>query len=110
MLNVGGMNTDETTRIETEFGKPAHRDRARFNLGEILPYPHQGPPCGDPVGKPCNKAGRHSALPSGFRKHFMHRPQGEPALQVCVGLRVPERHPAWRIRFAMGFDALDVAA
>jgi hypothetical protein len=110
MVHIGSANGDQEARIETEFGPSAHRDRARFNLGEILPDPHHGPPRGGTIGKSCNKTGRHSALPSGFRKHFMHRPQSEPALQVCIGIRVPKRHPAWRVRFAMGLDALDAAA
>ena len=80
-------------RIETEFGKPAHRHGARFNFGEILPDPDHRPPRGHAPCKPCDKAGRRGALPSGFRKHLVHRAQGEPALQACIGLGMSERAP-----------------
>jgi hypothetical protein len=105
MINVGGAYTDEKTRIETQFSQPAHRQRARFNLGEILSDPNGGPPRGHAPRKPCDKARRHDTLPPGVRKHFVHGPQGEPALQARIGIRMPKHHPAWRIRLAMGFDA-----
>ena len=46
MVDVGGVDTDETTRIQTKFGKPAHRDGARFNFREILPDPNHRTPRG----------------------------------------------------------------
>jgi hypothetical protein len=46
MVNVGDVDTDETTRIEAKFGKPAHRDGARFNFRKILPDPNHRPPRG----------------------------------------------------------------
>jgi hypothetical protein len=110
MVHISGADSDQKVRIKTQFGETAHRDRARFNLGEILPYPDHGPPCGGTIGKPRNKAGRYSALPPGFRKHLVHGAQSEAALQTRIGLRVSERHPARRICFAMGFDAFDAAA
>ena len=110
MVDVGGADADEKTRIKTEFGKPAHRDRACFNFGKILPDPDHGPPRGHASCEPRDKAGRHRALPAGFRKHLVHGAQSDPALQVRVGLRMPERHLARRIRRAVRLDALDVAA
>ena len=46
MVDVGGVNTDEKARIETKFGKPAHRNGARFNFREILPDPNHRTPRG----------------------------------------------------------------
>lgn len=109
-LHIGCTHGHEKARIETEFDKPAHRHRARFNLGEILPYPHQWPPACRPAREGGNKTGRRSALPTGLRKHFVHGAQSEPALQRRVGIRMSERHPARRIRLAMRLDALDTAA
>jgi hypothetical protein len=100
----------EKARIETESGQSAHGHNARFNLGEILPYPHKRPPACRPACEPGNKTGRHSALPADLRKHLVHGSQSEPALQRRVGIRMPERYPARRIRLAMRFDALDTAA
>jgi hypothetical protein len=110
MIDVGGADTDQKARIETEFSQPAHRQRARFNLGEILSDPNGGPPRGHATCKPCDKAARRHALSAGIRKHFVHGPQGETALQARIGLRMPQHHPTRRIRHAMGLDALDAAA
>jgi hypothetical protein len=93
-FHIGGAHRHKETRIETEFGQSAHRHRARFNLGEILPYPHQRPPCRRPARKPRDKTGGRGALPAGVSKHFVHRPQRETALQRRVGIGMPERHPA----------------
>jgi len=38
-LNVGRAHRHEKTRIKTEFGQSAHRQRARFKFGKILPDP-----------------------------------------------------------------------
>jgi len=98
IVHIGRAHGHEQARIETEFGQSAHRHRARFNLGEILPYPHHWPMwkfrCRHPAREPCDKAGRRRTLPAGVRKHFVHRPQSEAALQRRVGVRMPERHPA----------------
>jgi hypothetical protein len=93
-IDIGGAHGHQQARIETEFGQSAHRHRARFNLGEILPYPHQRPPCRRPARKPRDKTGGRGALPAGVSKHFVHRPQRETALQRRVGIGMPERHPA----------------
>lgn len=109
-VHVSRAYRHEEARIETEFGQSAHRQRARFNFAEILPYPHQRPPGARPPRKTCDKTRRHGALPAGFSEHLVHRPQGKTALQRRVRIGMPERHPARRIRIAMRLDALDAAA
>ena len=80
MVHVGGAYSYEKAGIETELDQPAHRHHARFNLGEILAYPHDGPAARRPARKRSHKAGRRSALPAGCRKHLMHGAQSESAL------------------------------
>lgn len=109
-VHVGCAHRHEEARIETEFGQSAHRQRARFNFGEILPYPDQRPPRRRPSRKPCDKTRRHGALPATFSEHLVHRAQSEAALQRRVRLGMPERHPARRIGIAVRLDALDAAA
>ena len=109
-LHICCAHGHEKARIKAKFGQPAHRHRARFNLGEILPYPYQWPPACGAAGESGNKTGRRSALPAGLRKHFMQRAQGEPALQRRIGIGMPEPHPARRTGLAMRLDALDTAA
>jgi hypothetical protein len=94
LIRISGAYTDEKTRIETQFSQPTHRQGARFNLGEILPDPNDRPPHGRATRKPCDKAGRRDTLPAGLRKHLVHGPQGEPALQACVGIRMSKYYPA----------------
>ena len=110
MVHVSGVDADEKTRIETEFGKSAHRDRTRFNFREILPDPNHRTPRGHAPRNPCDKASRHSALPPRARKHLVHSTQSETALQarVCIGMAEP--HPAPRIRLTTGLEALDTVA
>jgi len=97
-FHIGGAHRHQKARIETEFGQPAHRHRARFNLGKILPYPHQRPMwkfrCHRPARKPRNKTGGCGALPAGVGKYLVHRAQSETALQRRIGIGMPERHPA----------------
>ena len=109
-VHVGGAHGHEEARIETEFGQSAHRQRARFNFGEILPYPHQRPPCARPPRKACDKTRRRGALPAGIGEHLVHRPDSKAALQRRVRIGMPERHPARGVRIAMRLDALDAAA
>ena len=110
LINIGCADGDETARIEPKLRKPVHQDGAGFDFREILPDPYKRPPRGHAACKPRDKAGRRRALPSRFRKHLMQRAQSEPALQVCIGLDVPERHLAQATCRAMRLDALDVAA
>jgi hypothetical protein len=110
VVHIGGADGDQKARIETEFGEPAHRQRARFKLREILSDPNHWPSRGHPPRQPSNKAGRRSALPSGFRKHLVHGAQSDPALQAGIGFRMPERHLLQIIRCAVRLDAFDAAA
>jgi len=91
-VHTGRAHAHQKAWIKTEFGQPAHRHRARFNFGEILPYPQQWPYAGRPAREAGNKTGRRSALPAGVRKHFVHGSQNEPALQRRVGMLMPELH------------------
>ena len=109
-VDVGCAHRHHQARIETEFGEATHRQRARFNFGEILPHPHQRPPCRHPSGQPCDKARRRGTLPAGIGEHLMHRAQGKAALQRGVRLGMPERHPARHVRIAGRLDALDAVA
>lgn len=93
-LHVGGAHGHEEARIETEFGQSAHRQRAGFNFGEILPDPHQRPPFRHPPREACDKTRRRRTLPAGLGEHLVHRPQGEAALQRRIRVRMPERHLA----------------
>jgi len=110
VVHVSGANGNEKARIKTEFGKSAHRDGARFNFREILPDPDQGPSFGDSPCEPRDKAGRHSALPAGLRKHLVNGAQRKPALQARVRLRMTEQPPARWISLITRLEALDAAA
>jgi len=99
-VDVGGAHRHHKARVETEFGQPAHRQRARFNFGKILTHPNQRPPCRHPPSKARNKTRRRGTLPAGFREHLMHRAQGEAALQRRVRLDMSKRHPAGQVRIA----------
>ena len=110
VVHIGRAHGHEKAWIETKFGEPAHRHRARFKLGEILAYPHQWVSNGDPAREAGDKTGRRGALSAGVRKHFVHGTQREPALQRGVGVGMAERHPARRIGLAMRLDAFDIAA
>jgi len=73
-VHVRGAHRHQEAGIETEFDQSAHRQRARFNFGEILAYPNQRPPCRRPPRKSCDKTRRRGALPAGIREHLVHRP------------------------------------
>jgi hypothetical protein len=109
-LHIGGAHRHKPTRIETEFGQTAHRQRARFNFGEILAHPYQRPQPGRPPRKARGKTRGRSTLPACFGKHLVHSAQGKAAQERRIGFPMAERHPARRIGIAWGFDALDVAA
>jgi hypothetical protein len=110
MVDVASAYSDEKAGIETKLDEPVHRHHARFNLGEILPYPHDGPPARQPAGKGGHKTARRRALPPRLRKHFMHGAQSEPTLQTSIGLRMPEHRLAKRIGLAMDFEVLGFEA
>jgi hypothetical protein len=78
-IHIGSAHRHQKTRIETEFGQSAHRQRARFNFGEVLTDPHQRPPCRRPPCKACDEPRRRGALPS-FGEYLVHRCHREAAL------------------------------
>ena len=78
-VHIGRAHGHQQTRIEAEFGQSAHRHRARFNFGEILPHPHQRPARRRPSCKPCDESRRRGALPS-LGEHLVHRAYREAAL------------------------------
>ena len=109
-VHIGCAHRHQEARIETEFGQSAHRQRARFNLGEILTHPNQRPPCRRPPRKARDKTRRRGTLPACIGEHFVHRTHREAALQRRIRVGMAERHPLRRIRIAMRLDALDAAA
>jgi hypothetical protein len=109
-IDIGGAHGHQQPRIEAEFGEAAHRHRASFSLGEILPHPDQRPPPRyRPSRKASDKTRRRRTLPS-FGKHLMHRADRKPALQRRIGLGMAEPYPAGCGGLGMAFDALDTAA
>jgi hypothetical protein len=108
-IGVGGTHGHQPARIETEFAKPAHRQRAGFPFGKILPHPDQRPARRQPSGKARDEAGSRRTLMS-LGEHLMHRGQSETALQRCVSVGVAKRGLAMRMRITGCFDALDAAA
>jgi len=109
-VHIGCAHRHQEARIETEFGQSAHRQRARFNLGEILTHPNQRPPCRRPPRKARDKTRRRGTLPACIGEHFVHRTHREAALQRRIRVGMAERHPLRRVRIAMRLDALDDAA
>ena len=114
-VHIRRAHRHQQARIETEFGQSAHRQRTRFNFGEILTHPHQRPPGRRPSREPCpsreahNEPGCRGTLPS-LGEHLVHRAEGEAALQRRIRVGMPERHPVRPVRIAMRLDALDAAA
>ena len=101
-VHIGGAHGHEQARIETEFGQSAHRHRAGFDFGEILPHPDQRPPCRRPSREACDKSRRRRTLPS-LGEHLMHRADRKPALHRRVSIGMTERHTASRHRPRHGF-------
>ena len=103
-VHIRRAHRHQEARIKAEFGQSAHRQRTRFNFGEILTYPHQRPPgrrssrepcrpreaC--PPREACNEPGRRRTLPS-LGEHFVHRTDGEAALQGSIHVNMTEGHP-----------------
>ena len=108
-IDIGSAHRHHQPRIEAEFGKPAHRLRAGFDFGKILPHPNQRPTRCHPSRKACDKSCRRRALMA-LGKHFMHRGRREPAAQRYIGLGMAERHLVKRMRITGRFDALDALA
>jgi hypothetical protein len=108
-LDIGGAHGHQQPRIEAQLGEPAHRQRAGFDFGKILPHPDQRPARRHPSRKARDESRRRSTLVS-FGEDFMHRGAGEAAAQRRIGLGMAERHPVKRMRFRARLDALDAAA
>jgi hypothetical protein len=113
-LAIFRTHRHQTARIEPELRQSAHRQRARFDIGKILPHPHQRPACSYSSGKyssgkTCDETGCRRALMS-LGKHLMHRGPREPAAQHRIGFRMAERHALESMQIAMRFDAFDIAA
>ena len=66
------------TRIEAELGEPAHRQRAVFAIGKILPHPDQRLARRHASGEPRDEAGRSARLMAG-REHLVQCGRREPA-------------------------------
>ena len=108
-VHIRRAHGHEDARIETKFGQSTHRQRTRFNLGEILTHPDHGPPGCRPPRKARDKPGRRGTLPAGLSEHLVHRPQGEAALQRRIRVGMAERHPVRQVRIAVRLDVLDAA-
>ena len=97
-VHIRRAHRHQKARIKAEFGQPAHRQRTRFNFGEILTYPHQWPPGRHPSRESCpsceadNEPRRRRTLPS-LGEHFVHRTDGEAALQGSIHVNMTEGHP-----------------
>jgi hypothetical protein len=108
-VDVGGAHGHQQPRIEPEFGEPAHRQRAGFDFGKILPHPDQRPARCHPSRKARDESRRRRTLMS-FSKDFMHRGACKPPAQRRIGFGMAERHSMKRMRITGRLDALDAAA
>lgn len=102
-LRIGHVDHHQKTRIKTEFAPSAHRQRAGFACGKILPHPKQRPVRAHPLRKTCDESGRSRAVPS-LREHLMHGAAREPALQHRIHLPVIERRP---VRYPSAMTGLE---
>ena len=108
-IGISGAHGHHQTRIEPEFAKPAHRQRAGFDFAKILPHPDQRPARRQPSGEARDEAGGRCALMS-LGKHFMHRGDRKAATQHSVRCRVAKRDLVEVMRIAMRFQAFDAAS
>jgi hypothetical protein len=105
-VHVDRAHAHQSSRIETEFSQPTHRERTGFDFGKILAYPHQRAPGRQPSRKARDETGRGPALPS-LGKHFMHRADGETAAQHRIGAGMTERHSIEGMRFPRRLKSLN---
>jgi len=74
------------------FGQPLIDTRPDSNLGEILPYPHQRPPCRRPARKPRdNRVAAALCRPASANTSCV-APKARPPCHAGVGIGMPERH------------------
>lgn len=105
-VGVRGAHRHEQPRIETQFAKPAHRQRTGFDFRKILPHPDQRPAWRYPSREPCDEAGCRRALMA-LGEHFMHHCDRKTALQRRIRCRMAERDLVEIMRIAMRLDPLD---
>ena len=105
-VGVSGAHGHHETGIETQFAKPAHRQRAGFEFRKILPYPDQRPARCDPPREAGDEAGCRSTLMS-LGEHFMHRRHRKPAPQHSIRGRMSERDLVEVMGIAMRLQPLD---
>jgi hypothetical protein len=108
-VDIGRAHAHHAARIEPEFAPSAHRQRAQFDFGKILPHPDQRPARRHPPGKACDEPGCRSTLMT-LGKHLMHRGERQPTPQRRIRTGMSERRLAKGVSIAMRFEALDVAA
>jgi hypothetical protein len=70
-VHIRCAHAHEKTRIKTELGYPAHRQRARFNFGKILSHPHQRPLRDHSRCEPRDKTGCGGTLPASLGEHLV---------------------------------------
>ena len=108
-VGVGGAHGHEEPRIETQFAKPAQRQRTRFNFRKVLPHPDQRPARRYPSCKASDEAGGRRALMA-LGEHFMHRCDRKAAAQHSIRCRMAERDLVEVMRIAMRLDPLDASS
>ncbi len=109
-LDIARAHRHQMARIEAELDQSAHRQRARFALGKILPHPDQRPARRHAPGKTCDKSGGRGTLPAAFTQHLLHCADREPALQHGIGARMAERGALRHACAALCLDTFDAAA
>ena len=108
-VDIGRAHAYHAARIEAEFGPSAHRQRAQFDFGKILPHPDQRPARRKAPGKTCDESGRGCALMT-CGKHLVHRGGRKATAQRRIRSGMPKRHLVRGVAIAMRLKALDVAA
>lgn len=108
-LGIGRAHGHDQPRIEAEFAKSTHRQRAGFHFRKILPHPDQRLSSRNPPRHGSDKTGRRRALMS-FGKHLMQRSHREPAAQHRIRTRMTKRNAIEGARITVRLEALDTAA
>jgi hypothetical protein len=105
-VGIRGTHGHEQPGIETEFTKPAQRQRAGFNFRKILPHPDQRPARRYPSREAGDEARCRRTLMA-LGEHFMHRGDRETAAQRRIRCRMAKRDLVEAMRIAMRLDPLD---
>jgi hypothetical protein len=109
-LDIGRAHRDQAARIEAEFGKAAHRQRAGFPFAKILPDPEQRPTRRNPPRKAGDKTRRRGTLPTGISENLMDSAHRKATLQRCIGVAMTKAGAARPQHIALRLDPLDAAA